>query len=507
MAQVSRTVASPTVARAHSPHRVSIVALVLGVASTVVCALGSWVPSLWGDEATSVLSAERPLSSLFLMLGRVDAVHGTYYFFLHFWVGAFGSSPFAVRFPSAVAVGIAVAGIVVLGTRLANFRTGIFAGIICLVLPRMTYAGEEARGYAFSAALAVWLTLALVTLLQNREAKRRYWIAYAVGVALCAYVFLFSLLIVVAHALVVLSYRRRGVLRAWAIWTGVGLAAALPIIGFGFFQRSQIAFLNDRTAATFTSVFVDQWFGTSLVAVLCWAGIVAVIAWQLTLWVRAGRLAPPEPNSPPNIVLIGATWLLVPAVILLTVNFVDAIYSSRYLTFAAPAAALLLGALLGRIRPIGVAAVLTAAFLVITWPAYQSQRTPYAKNSSDWAQVADVISANAHPGDGMLFDEHINPSKRPRLGMRVYPSAYVGLVDIALKKVWWKTDYWSDSTYSLGQISHRLDGISTVWLTEYHSPGSSHSDSYDRTTLKSMGYHTVNTFRLHSDVVFELHRP
>jgi mannosyltransferase len=107
----------------------------------------------------------------------------------------------------------------------------------------------------------------------------------------------------------------------------------------------------------------------------------------------------------------------------------------------------------------------------------------------------------------MLFDEGINPSKRPRLGMRTYPYAYVGLVDIALKTPWWKTNYWSDSTYTLDQVPGRLNGVPTVWLTEYRTPGASTYDTYDLSTLSSLGYTVVKKYELHSNVVIELHRP
>src|SRR3954447_13901286 len=40
---------------------------------------GSWIPSFWGDEAASVMSAQRSMPSLLRMLGHVDAVHGAYY--------------------------------------------------------------------------------------------------------------------------------------------------------------------------------------------------------------------------------------------------------------------------------------------------------------------------------------------------------------------------------------------------------------------------------------------
>src|SRR5690349_3756517 len=77
--------------------------VVMGVFAAVVSATGSWIPSLWGDEAASVLSAMRPPESLVAMLGHVDAVHGAYYFGLQLWVDLFGAEPFAVRLPSAIA--------------------------------------------------------------------------------------------------------------------------------------------------------------------------------------------------------------------------------------------------------------------------------------------------------------------------------------------------------------------------------------------------------------------
>ena len=477
----------------------AVAAAVGGLLSTALCFWGSWVPSLWGDEATSVLSASRPLSSLFWMLGRVDAVHGTYYVFMHFWVGAFGTSPLSMRVPSAIAAGVTVAGIIVLATRLTSLRTGLFAGLICIVLPRITYMGEEARGYAMSAACAVWVTVVLIGLLQNRPVRKRAWLLYSTGVALCAYVFLFSLLMVVVWAAVVFAMRDKKLSARWLKWTGLGLLLALPIIAFGFFQRSQIAFLTDRTAATFLSVFVGQWFGSPVAAVVCWALVAVSLAVAIVSWRRGSKPGP-------DIVLIGAVWVILPALILLTVNFVDPIYSSRYLTFATPGAALLIGSLLGRIRPVGFAALLVLVVAGVAAPSYLSQRTPYAKNGSDWAEVAAVIGAHSVPGDGMVFDEGINPSKRPRLGMRAYPAAYVGLVDISLRTVWWKTDYWSDRTYPAADIPQRVGDLSTIWLTEYRSAGSRQADTYGRTELSNAGFSVVRTFEEHSSVIYELQR-
>src|SRR6059058_2447370 len=76
------------------------VALAFGLAATVVAASGSWIPSLWGDEAATLMSARRPVGSLLSMLTHVDAVHGLYYLMMHAWTAVFGISAFALRFPS-----------------------------------------------------------------------------------------------------------------------------------------------------------------------------------------------------------------------------------------------------------------------------------------------------------------------------------------------------------------------------------------------------------------------
>jgi mannosyltransferase len=121
-----------------------LTASVLGLIAFTVSVAGSWIPSLWGDEAASIMSAQRPWSSLFTMLGHVDAVHGTYYVFLHLWIDVFGASTFSVRLPSYIAIGAAAAGIVVLVNRLAtrhHRRVAVIAGILFAVLPRVSYMG------------------------------------------------------------------------------------------------------------------------------------------------------------------------------------------------------------------------------------------------------------------------------------------------------------------------------------------------------------------------------
>ena len=499
------------------PSVVSRWALVLGALATAISAAGSWIPSLWGDEAASVLSAQRSLPSLFRMLGNVDAVHGTYYFFLHFWVQVFGASPFSVRFPSAIAVGFAVAGIVLLGSRLAGTRVGVLAGIVAVVLPRITYMGEEARGYAMSAAGVVWLTILLVHIVGLDRPRKRLWVLYAVGLAACGYIFLFSLLIVVAHAVVVLpGRRRRSSLRPWIKATVAGVVLAGPVIGFGIGESGQIAFLANRDSTNIRTILVTQWFGNDLLALVAWALIItAIVVWGITSY-RARHVpagfdpAGEQDDRTPGLVPLAATWLLGPPAILLAVNSVHAVYSSRYLSFAVPAAALLLGWLLARIRPRIMALALLVVVVATSSISYFSERTPFAKNNSDWAQIADTIRSHAQPGQGILFDEGTRPSRAPRLALRTYPASFDGLTDIALKTPWYDTTNWRDSVYPSSVVASRLGSlhgsIKSVWLVEYRWPGTA-TDTYNRSMLAAKGFVVVAEYPGHASVVLELTRP
>ncbi|WP_148286307.1 hypothetical protein [Curtobacterium sp. B8] len=124
--------------------------LTVGAIGTLVAAAFAWVPSLWYDEAATVTSAQRSWPQLWAELHNVDAVHGLYYALVHAWFWLVGYTPFTLRFPSALAVGIAAGLVVALGRRLGGRRFGIAAGLVFLALPGVQWAGSEGRSYARS---------------------------------------------------------------------------------------------------------------------------------------------------------------------------------------------------------------------------------------------------------------------------------------------------------------------------------------------------------------------
>lgn len=501
------------------------IAFAFGFVATVVCAAGSWIPSLWGDEATTLLSARRPVSTLLPMLFHVDAVHGLYYLGMHGWIRLAGESPFALRLPSAVAVGFAVAAVTLLAGRRGGPRAAIVAGLVACVLPRLTYAGEEARSFAFTAAAAAWLTLLLVWLVDGggrtapASVRRSCWAVYAAGLALTSYLFLYTASLALAHlGILLFSRASRPALRAWALATGSALLALAPLVLLAYFERNQISYLGSQPVDPSTLLYTP-WFSTWWVAIVAWACIlVAVGAAIRARWGRDSHAAPPPPGPLPiSATLIGVCWLILPTGALLLVNLAVPLYTARYSTFAAPAAALLVAEgllVIGRVaaRRTGVPAVAATGaglllFVAVCTPVYLLQRGPYAKNNSDWAEVSTAMSAAARPGDAVVFDESTRPSRRPRLAMRTYPAGFTAVSDPTLRIPYDRNIGWADSVYSVPRAAQlgRFDGVRRVWLVEDDVDG--RLDHYGLSELEALGFEeTGRSIPTHRTMLIELTR-
>ena len=498
------------------------IALIFGVTATVLCALFSWVPSLWGDEAATLLSAKRSVGSLLGMLTHVDAVHGLYYLLMHGWIRLAGESAFALRLPSAIAVGAAVAAVTLIAGRRGGARAAVVAGVVACVLPRLTYAGEEARSYAFTAAAAAWLTLLLLWLIDGGGrhltpgARRLAWVLYGVGMAATSYLFLYSITLLVAHGVLLLATRAsRATLRAWAMTSGAAVLSLAPLAVIAFLERSQISYLSS-TPDDPAIWYYFLWFGMPWVAIPAWA-LIGLALWPA--W-RAWRLRGSLPSvAGPRVAstrLIAATWLFLPTGVMLLVNLVYPMYTGRYSTFAAPAAALLVAEgilVLGRLigsdvrRTVSATAGTTFVFVALCVPVYVQERGPYAKNESDWAEISAAMAANAKPGDAVVFDESARASQRPRLAMRTYPSGFTGVRDVTLETPYYRNTWWGDRAYSVVQAEarDRFDGVDRVWMIELDVDGA--QDTWGLAELRALGFdETGRRMTTHRSAIVELTR-
>ncbi|TFB71162.1 hypothetical protein E3O06_12330 [Cryobacterium glaciale] len=484
----------------------------VGLVAFLVSFAWSWQPSYWGDEAASIMSAERSLTSLSGLLDNVDAVHGLYYLFLHGWIDLFGASELSTRLPSAVAIGAAATGTVVLARFFMGTRVAIGGGLIFALIPRVTYMGAEARSTAIATAIAVWLTVLLVHSLRSSTASRRrqvlLWLGYSLLLALGIYVFLFLALLLPVHAVVVvLAARRHPLWRSVVAWLGasaLGLLLAAPILLAGTSQREQIAFIGRRPTVTVTEAAVMQWFDTIPVAIMAWSLIIVAI---LAVFLRQSgthRTAGLPGRAGLTIFL---AWMVVPsAILLIGTQLVTPMYALRYLSLCAPAVGVVIAAGVAALANNWLRAASVVALVAVIVPAYAVQRGDFGKNEgSDWRQVADVIAARAIPGDGVVFDQSVRPSRVPRLAMHVYPDAFVGLQDVTLTRSYAETGWLWDDVAPLTDVLPAVTDLDRIWLLQYSGSGDSRRGT-DVQTLTLQGFHVAETTLVNRTRIIEMTR-
>ncbi len=404
--------------------------LIIAVLAAAVSLGGAGRPSFWYDEAATIsASYSRSLGQLWHMLGSVDAVHGLYYLLMHGWFQVFPPTEFWSRAPSGLAVGGAAAGVVVLARQFSSRTVAVASGVFCAILPRTTWAGIEARPYALSMLAAVWLTVLLVR--ATRRDNAWAWLWYGIGAFASILLDAYLVLMPVAYLVFVCVYQRtRTVLVRFAFASVAAVCALTPLLAAVAAQAHQIKWVPPIGRRTLEDVVVQQYFERSPPSAALSALVVAA---AIALWLRtSGRLA----GGDRQLLTIAAAWLVIPtAAIVFWSALFHPIYTPRYLSFTAPAMALVLGVCTGAVavRP-WVAAALVGLFAVAAIPNYSlAQRNTYAKYGMDYSQVADLITAKAAPGDCLLVNDTVTfmpAPMRPLLAAR--PDAYRKLVDLTL---------------------------------------------------------------------------
>ncbi len=399
--------------------------MIVGALAAVVSLAGAARPSFWYDEAATIsASYSRSLGQLWRMLGNVDAVHGLYYLFMHGWFQIFPPTEFWSRVPSGLAVGGAAAGIVVLGKQFSSRTVALSAGALCGILPRTTWAGIEARPYALSMMAAVWLTVLLIA--AARRQSRWWWLSYGVVLASSILLDMYLALVLLAHVVFMCAFRRTRLV-PFAVTSGLTVCALAPFVIEVVGQVQQIKWIAPIGHRTIEDVLIQQYFERCPpFAVLSALVIVAAIA----LWRWTSR------KLDRQLIALAVAWIVIPtALIVLAAVVVHPVYTPRYLSFTAPAMALILGVCVGALaaKP-WQATALVSLFAVAAAPNYlRAQRNPYAKYGMDYSQVADLITAQAAPGDCLLVNDTVTfmpAPMRPLLAAR--PDAYRKLVDLTL---------------------------------------------------------------------------
>ncbi|NQX29984.1 glycosyltransferase family 39 protein [Microbacteriaceae bacterium VKM Ac-2854] len=474
--------------RARSVHTT---ATLLGLLAAALGAAFIPVPSIWYDEAATVVSATRSWAALWQMVQQVDAVHAAYYAAMHLWFDLVGYSPFSLRAPSAIAGGLGVALAVELVDRLAHRRLAIITGIVLMLIPRYTWAMSEGRSYALSSTLAILTTLPLVTAVDTRPRsitrQRMAWTLYAVGCVVAIACFAYLALLVVAHAVTVLLWarRRRASLPAFGFAPGAAALIVLPLLLAIAGQSGQVSWIEATGWQSFGSFFITQYSPAN--------PAFALVAWVAAAGglVLAFRTRPLE-----RVRTVFWPVLVLPAAALIAVSFVKPLYSPRYLSFTAVAFAFFIAVAVDALatRRRGSLTAGVAMLAALSAPSYISQRLPEAKQSSSWAAVASLVAQHS-PAPGtetaIVYDRVAgHPTTTARIIADSYPTAFVGLHDIALT-----IPYADASTLWGAQTAVQesmLTGMDASWLIASDRSNASAAIS----TIESAGLEPVQHWHL-----------
>jgi mannosyltransferase len=398
----------------------------------------------WGDEADTVSAVSRSVPQLFRLLGHIDAVHGLYYLLLWPVAMVAGTGEFATRFPSAVAMAAAAAGVTAIGRRLASRQAGLCAGLMFAVLPTVTVQGHDARPYAMVTAAAV---LASYLLLRAVHDPRPRWFAgYGLSLVLLGYAQLFGLLLIPAHAVTLIGLCRRAahggdgqpgvLLRRWLVTVAAAAVAVAPVTVMGWVQRAQIAWIPAPGWSDASDLVA------TLIAGSVWAAV--VIALLALLGAAADR----------SLTWLAVPWLVLPPLVLIAASLLKPVYFSRYLTYCLPAVALLAGAGLASMRLPKRAAVL-ALVVALVAPAQLAVRAP----GGGMQMVAQFLSAHRRPGDAIVYPEASIPP-----WYLAYPQGFAQLRDLSMAETPAASGRLFGEAVPQSVLKKREESVHRIWI-------------------------------------------
>ena len=262
-----------------SKHRFACVTAVCAIAA----ACGSFAlgigRSIWFDEGYTLIVESQPFARMMDLL-KVDVHPPLYYLLLRMWISVFGSDVMALRAMSCVFCGLTVLMSMVLLRFMAGERHALLASPFVVFAPLMLRYGYEIRMYSLIPFLSVLGTYLLLRAMREdgmrpdrrrsgrgstalrRIADRRWWIAYAIVVALGMYSQYMMAFVWMTHVLwLYVALRRHGHARRFPrmlIPYALAVALYIPWIpsAVGQFASSTLPPLKETmNLSELTSVF------------------------------------------------------------------------------------------------------------------------------------------------------------------------------------------------------------------------------------------------------------
>lgn len=392
--------------------------------------------SLWQDELATLSATQRPLPDLVRLVTHSDAVLAPYYALIHVWTALAGSSPTALRLPSALAMAAAVAAGAALTARLLGPLPGLVTGLLLAVCPVTGLYATEARAYAVTTLTAVVTSAAFVRLV--RRPTPRAALAYALAATALSWTQVTALSLLAAHALVLAVLPRvwpgraagpvlRLIVPAWLL-SGLGAA---PFLLVGRAQDHQIAWIPDPTPGGVARLplLVSGRQGLGILLLVLAVAAAAVV-------LREGRTRGEptgEPERPPALVTLAlaASVALVPVACLALASLLTPVTLPRYLVFTLWGWATLAGGLTTAVwsrrrgrsaaaTRMSVPVVVLVAAGALAAPGWAQVVADARTGQPDFRVLAAVLDAHADEGDAIVVPTA--KGRRFRVGLKAYAS-------------------------------------------------------------------------------------
>jgi len=329
---------------------------------------------------------------------------------------------------------------------------------------------------------------------------------------------IYLLMLWAAHGLTVLLVARDR-LRLWILTVFLAGVAAGGVVLAAAGQGGQLGSADLTPGRLVRNVLVNQWFlgetpTPTTGSGLGWSGWadtwkLAAVSLAAAAWLLVAIGIVHAWRSRPSLLSWTLPWLMVPTLLVISAALVrPSLYNPRYLTFCAPALALLIGYGLGELghrRALAVA----VALVLLAAPVYVSQRGVLAKSSSDLALVADQLRARAHPGDAVYYGPR-DPAVDGRVfrSLRTvgigYPDAVRGLKDISLVDTPAAGATLFGTSQTLAASTDELTDHSTLWVVRRRDRPTESAD--EDATLQGKGFSAVSTWTGPQTEIVELRR-
>jgi len=150
--------------------------------------------SFWFDEVISLKIAEKPIIASWQYL-KWENNPPLHYWYLHLWIKFFGSGEHALRFSSVLTNILSIIAIYILGKKISNKKTGLFAAFLISISCFQLTLATEARMYSLLTLFSI-LSLLFYWEILNQPKDKKYnltWILYSISTLAAYYTHLTAL--------------------------------------------------------------------------------------------------------------------------------------------------------------------------------------------------------------------------------------------------------------------------------------------------------------------------